>query len=77
MDLNKEIGKGDIEVRQNLALFCNLVSLILSWKCVKSLIVTKIVSKRNFKGELGNLEAENCFQRQSWTKYIKQTLVLM
>ena len=74
MDLNKEIGKGDIEVRQNLALFCNLVSLILSWNCVKSLVVTKITPKKKFRGAWGNLGAEHGFQRQSWKKYMRETL---
>ena len=59
------------QVRKNLALFSNLVGLILSWNLVKNLIVTGIVKKMNFEGTLGKLEAKNCFQRQSWTKYIK------
>ena len=59
------------QVWKNLALFSNLVGLILSWNWVKNLIVTGIVEKMNFEGTLGKLEAKNCFQRQSWTKYIK------
>ena len=31
----------------------------------------------NFEGEWGKLEAKNRFQRQSWTKYMRQTLVLI
>ena len=37
----------------------------------------QIVPQMNFEGEWGKLEAENCFQRESWTKYMKQTLVLI
>ena len=77
LDLSEKIGKVVIEVRQNLALFRNLVSLILSWNCVKRLIVTKLVQKINFEGTWGKLKAKNCFQRQSWTKYMIQTLVFL
>ena len=77
MDLTEKIGKVAIQVRQNLALFSCLISLTLSWKCVKNLILTKIVLQIKFEGEWGKLEAENCFQRESWTKYMKQTLVLI
>ena len=34
----------------NIALFANLVALILNWNCVKNLIVTKIVLKLSLKG---------------------------
>ena len=57
--------------------FCNLVALILNWNCLKNLIVSKIVQKIKFEGDRGELEAKACFQRQSWTKYIRQTLVFM
>ena len=49
----------------------------MSVKCVKSLIVTIIVPKMNFEGAWGKLQAENYFQRQSWKKYMIQTLDLM
>ena len=61
---------------QTLALFCNLVVLILSCNCVNSLRV-KIVQKNKFEGAWGELEAKDCFLRQSWTKYMRQTLVFM
>ena len=77
LDLSEKIGKVVIEVRQNLALFCNLVSLILSWNGVKRLIVTKLVQKINLEVTWGKLEAKICFQRQSWTKYMIQTLVFI
>ena len=76
MELSEKTGKVIFQVTPNLALFCNLVALILSWNCVKSFTVTKIVPKINFEGAWRRLVAENCFQRQSWTKYIGQTLVL-
>ena len=63
------------QVRQNLALFRNLVALILNWNCVKSLIVPKIVQKNKFEEDWGELEARNCFQRQSWTNFMRETLV--
>ena len=46
---------------QNLALFHNLVALILNWNCMKNLIVTKIVQKINFEADWGKLEAKNLF----------------
>ena len=35
--------KNNYQVRQNLALICKLVTLILGWNCVKGPRVTKIV----------------------------------
>ena len=52
-----------------LALFCKLVALILGKNCVKSLRVPKTVKQIKFKGVWGELEAKNCFQIQSWSKY--------
>ena len=77
MDLSKKIGKTVIQVRQNLALFRNLVALSLCWNCMKTLTVTKIVVKMNFEEAWDTLEAENIFQRQSWTNYVRQTVVFM
>ena len=57
--------------------FCNLVALILNWNCLKNLLVSKIVQKIKFEGDRGELEAKTCFQRQSWARYIRQTLVFM
>ena len=54
-----------------------LVGLILNWNSVKSLVVTKIVQIIKFKGDWGELETNNWFQRQSWKKYIRQTLVFL
>ena len=43
---------------------------------MKNLIVTKFVEKKKtFEENWGKLEAKNCFQRQSWKKYMRQTLV--
>ena len=41
------IRKVLIQVKQNLALFRNLVALILTWNCVKAYIVTKIDCTKN------------------------------
>ena len=37
-------------VRQNLALFRNLVALILGWYCVKGLIFAKCIKEIGFEG---------------------------
>ena len=65
------------QVRQILALFYNLVAVILGWNCVKGLRVTKTVKQIKFEGIWGDLAAKLYFQRQSFKKYLKQTLVFM
>ena len=46
---------------QNVAHFCNLVVLILSWNCVKSLVVTRICKKIKFDGELERVRSKKLF----------------
>ena len=69
--------KSSYIVRQILALFCNLIALILEWHCVKGLRVNKIVKKIKFEGIWGELAVKKCFQRQSFTKYLRLTIVFM
>ena len=70
---------------QQLKNFCNLchqsfrisymgISAIRSH--VKGLRVTNIVKKIKFEGAWDKLEAKYCFQRQTWPKYMRPTLVL-
>ena len=42
---------------------------------MKSLTVTKIVKEIKFEEVLGALEAKKCFEKQSFTKYFRETLV--
>ena len=44
---------------------------------MKGLRITKIINKVKFQGVWGELEAKNSFQRQSFTKCLRQTLVFM
>ena len=44
---------------------------------MKGLRLTRIVEEVKFEGIWGQLEAKNCFQRQSFTKYLRLTLVFM
>ena len=44
---------------------------------VKGLKVTKIVKEIKLEEVWGELEARNCFQRQSFTKYLAQTVVFL
>ena len=60
-----------------LSIFCKFVTLILHGNYVKGLRVTKIVKQIKFEEDWGELEAKYCFQRQSWPKYMRQTLVLV
>ena len=69
--------KSSYQVRQILALFCNLIALILGWHCVKGLRVNKIVKEIKFEGIWGELAVKKCFQRQSFTKYLRLTIVFM
>ena len=72
-----KIGKVSYQGRQNLTLFRNLVSLILSCNCKKCLIVTIIVQKFDFEEAWSKLEPKKCCQRQSWAKCMRQILVFM
>ena len=65
LDLNEKIGKVVINyaLLPILALFCNLVALILGLNCIKGLRVTKIVKQIKFEGVCGELGAKNCLQR--------------
>ena len=51
--------KKSYQVKQNLALFRNLVALILGWYCVKGLIVVKFIAEIGFKGAWSKLRAKN------------------
>ena len=42
--------KSSSQVKQSLALSCQLVALILGWNCIKGLRVTKIVKQIKFEG---------------------------
>ena len=42
--------KKSYQLRQNLALFCNLVALILGWYCVNGLMVAKFIGEIGLKG---------------------------
>ena len=44
---------------------------------MKDLIVTKIKKEITFEGVWGKLEAKKSLQKQSITKYLRETLVFM
>ena len=44
---------------------------------MKDLRITKIVKEIKFEGIWAKLKAKNCFHRQSFTKYLRLTLVFM
>ena len=44
---------------------------------MKDLIVATIVNENKFEEVLGKLEAKDCFQKQLFAKYLRQTLVLL
>ena len=75
-DLSEKIGKA-VTCKGNFSTFSNLVALILGQSCVKGYRVIKTDKEIKLEGVWGELEAKNCFQRQSFTKYSRQTLVFM
>ena len=52
----RKYWKKSYQVRQNLALFCNLVALILGWYCVKGLVVTNFIKEISLRGPGVSLE---------------------
>ena len=44
---------------------------------LKALEFTNIWQQNKVEGAWSELEAKYCFQRQSWSKYMKQALVLL
>ena len=69
--------KRSYRVSETFAHFCNLIAPNFALNSVKSLRVSKIVTKNNFKWVWQELESKKCFQRQSVTKYLRLTLVSM
>ena len=69
--------RNSYQIRQILALFCNLIAQILDYNSVKGLRVIKIVKEITFEGIWGELESKKSFQRQSFTKYLRLNLVFM
>ena len=57
--------------KTNFRLFWKLVAPILVENSVKGFRITKIVDQIKFEGVWGELEARNCPQRQSLTKYLR------
>ena len=51
--------------------------IILDLHCVKGLKDTKTFKQIKCEGVCGQLEARNCFQRQLFIKYLRQTPVFM
>ena len=58
-----------MQAQQIVALFCDLASQISDENCLKGLRITKSVNETKFEWFWVKLEARNCFQRQSFTKY--------
>ena len=71
---HREITYKEIQIS---ALFYNLYALISVGNCVKNLRVSQNFKQIKFDRVWGKLEAKNCFQRQSFTRHLRQTLVLM
>ena len=59
----------------SLALFCNLIALVLVYNSVKDLRVTKTVKEIKFEGIWGELESKKCFWRQR--KCFKSVLLVL
>ena len=60
-----------------LAFFYSSVALILGEICLEDLRVLKHGKQIKFEGVRGELEARECFQKGSFTNYLRLTLVFM
>ena len=49
----------------------------MSKNCIKGLRFTKVVKQIKLEEVCGELESRNCFQRQWFKKYLRQTLGFM
>ena len=67
--------KSSYQVRSILVPFYNSDALILGLNSVKGLRVTKTVKEITFEGVWGELESKSGFQKQSFTKYFRLTVV--
>ena len=64
LDLSEKIGKRVIKKEKKLALFYNVVAIILGRCCVKGLIMNKVIMGLGFEGAWSELEARSCSQKQ-------------
>ena len=68
--------KSSYQVKKLWSLLCKFFTQILDSNYIAGLRYTKIVKQTKFQGLWGELEAQYCFQRHSWLKHIRKTLVL-
>ena len=61
-----ERSEKQLHSKGNFSTFSNLVALILGQSCLR---VIKTVKEIKLEGAWAELEAKNCFQGQSFTKY--------
>ena len=74
--LIEKIGK--VIMQKKLSTFLQISCSNSRLNCVKNLRVTKTPKPSiKFEGTWGNVVTKICFQRQSWTKYLRQTLVFI
>ena len=69
--------KNSYQVRQILALSCKVIALILVYNNMKDLRVSNIFKEIKLEEVSSKLKSEKSFQRQSFTKYLRLTLVFM
>ena len=69
--LSEKIGKAV----SSKSIFITFLELICS--NFRLNLCEEIVNEIKFEGVWGELEAKNCFQKQSFSKYLRQTLVFM
>ena len=67
-------SKKQLPSKANFSLFYNLTALIIGYKSVKDLRVTKIVKEIKFVAVRGELESKRGLQRQSFTGYWRLNL---
>ena len=65
------------QVRQIFSNFLQVSCSNFKLNSVKDLRLKKNEKQNKLEGVWGDLEARNCFQRQSFTKYLRQSVVFM
>ena len=72
-----KISEKQLPSKENFSIFLGLKCSNFRLKLCEGIRITKIVKEIKFEVVWGELEAEKCFQRQSFTKYLRLTLIFI
>ena len=75
--LSEKIGKVVLKSITFFEFFANYLLLFKVEFVLKSLQLPKLKNTSNLKGPGRDLEAKYCLRRQSWSRYFRQTVVIL